>query len=61
MVNVVAFLKEVRQELTKVSWPNFDEFIGSTTVVLIIIAVFAIYLGAVDYFLRLVMEYLYAL
>jgi preprotein translocase subunit SecE len=61
MVNVITFLKEVRQELLKVNWPNFDEFVGATLVVLIVIAFFAAFLGAVDYVLRLIMEYVYVL
>jgi len=42
MVKMISFFKEVRQELAKVAWPNFNEFIGSTIVVLIIIAAFAV-------------------
>jgi len=60
MMNLLVFLKEVRQELAKVSWPSFDEFVGSTIVVLIIIAAFAIYLGAVDFGLRQLSEFVYA-
>jgi preprotein translocase subunit SecE len=48
MEKIVQFLKEVRQELYKVSWPSFNEFIGSTVVVLILVALFAVYLGLVD-------------
>ena len=48
MEKIVLFLKEVRQELYKVSWPSFNEFVGSTVVVLILVALFAVYLGLVD-------------
>lgn len=48
MEKIVQFLKEVRQELYKVSWPSFNEFVGSTVVVLILVALFAVYLGLVD-------------
>jgi preprotein translocase subunit SecE len=45
---MVLFFKEVRQELTKVIWPSFDDLVGSTVIVLIIIAAFTIFLGVVD-------------
>ena len=43
------FLKEVRIELSKIVWPGFNEFIGSTIVVLILIVLFSIYLGIIDF------------
>lgn len=49
MKNFGQFLKEVRVELSKIVWPNFNEFIGSTIIVLIIITLFAIYLGFIDF------------
>ena len=49
MKNFGQFLKEVRVELSKIVWPGFNEFIGSTIVVLIIITLFAIYLGSIDF------------
>lgn len=48
VATVGQFLHEVRVELSKVMWPSFDEFIGSTIVVLFLVAIFAIYLGALD-------------
>ncbi len=59
-MNLITFFKEVRIELGKVAWPNFDEFLGSTIVVLIIIAAFAAYLGGVDFILSLLSEIVYA-
>ncbi len=47
--NVVRFLQEVRIELSKVEWPKFDEWVGSTLIVLFLVSVFAIYLGAIDF------------
>lgn len=43
------FLNEVKVELSRVVWPKFDEFFGSTIVVLVIVAAFAVYLGALDF------------
>lgn len=60
MTNLVIFFKEVRQELSRVTWPSFPEFIGTTVVVLCIIAAFAVYLGVIDFGFRVLSEYLYA-
>lgn len=49
MKNIGQFFKEVKIELTKIVWPGFNEFIGSTIVVLIIITLFSIYLGFIDF------------
>lgn len=46
--NVTQFVKEVHVELSKVSWPKFDEFIGSTIVVLVLVTFFSVYLGLID-------------
>ena len=48
MMNVTQFVKEVHLELSKVTWPKFDEWIGSTVVVLLLMSFFSIYLGLVD-------------
>jgi len=48
MKNVAQFVKEVQLELSKVTWPKFDEWLGSTIVVLLLMSFFAIYLGLVD-------------
>ena len=48
-MKMVLFLKEVRQELAKVIWPSRDDLVGSTIIVLIIIAAFTVFLGVVDF------------
>jgi preprotein translocase subunit SecE len=48
MMNVTQFVKEVHLELSKVTWPKFDEWIGATIVVLLLMSFFSIYLGLVD-------------
>lgn len=48
MKNIAVFLHEVKIEMGKVVWPKFDDFIGSTIVVLILIGAFSIYLGIID-------------
>tara|TARA_B100000315_G_scaffold150180_1_gene138879 strand:+ start:91 stop:279 length:189 start_codon:yes stop_codon:yes gene_type:complete len=48
---VVVFLREVRAELVKVNWPSQQELVGSTTVVIVLSVVLAIFIGLVDFLL----------
>jgi len=48
MKNISQYVKSVQSELSKVTWPGFNEFVGSTIVVLILIVLFTIYLGGLD-------------
>jgi len=52
------FLREVRTELSKVVWPKYDEFQGSTIVVLLLVCAFAIYFFIVDVGLSQCAQYL---
>ena len=42
------FLKEVRVELTKVTWPTFSELRGSTGVVIATVLILTLFIGLVD-------------
>jgi preprotein translocase subunit SecE len=42
------FLREVKTEMKKVSWPNRKDTINSTSVVLITVIIIAIFLGIID-------------
>ncbi len=42
------FLKSVRSEMRKVTWPSRSEVIRSTLIVLITVIVFAIFIGGID-------------
>lgn len=42
------FFREVRIELKKVTWPSRKETLASTSVVLVLVFLIAVYLGAVD-------------
>jgi preprotein translocase subunit SecE len=55
------FLHEVRVEMSKVVWPSRSEFIGSTIVVLVLVAFFAVYLGFLDAVLSGVIQYIFKL
>lgn len=43
------FLKEVKIELKKVVWPTRKDTIASTSVVIILVFIIAIFLGLVDF------------
>ena len=42
------FFREVKVELKKVTWPSRKETIASTSVVLVVVILVAVYLGVVD-------------
>ena len=44
----IQFLREVKVELKKVTWPSKKQTIGSTAVVLVIVAIISLFLGIVD-------------
>lgn len=44
----VNFLKEVKQELGKVSWSTRDEILGATVVVIVITAIMGAFIGIID-------------
>ncbi|MEK7616498.1 MAG: preprotein translocase subunit SecE [Patescibacteria group bacterium] len=58
MPNVIDFLKEVREELTKVAWPSRDQIIRYTILVIIVAIVVGIFLGGLDYILTLVTAFI---
>ncbi|MBW1890217.1 MAG: preprotein translocase subunit SecE [Deltaproteobacteria bacterium] len=43
------FLREVRVELKKVTWPSRKQTLGSTVVVIILVMIISFFLGAVDF------------
>jgi len=42
------FLKEVRVEMSKVTWPTWIELRGSTALVIVVSIFFAAYIGIID-------------
>ena len=59
--NVLQFFQEVRLELSKVDWPSFQEFVGSTLVVLVLVCFFAVYLGIIDLGLSRLATYIFTI
>ena len=47
----IDFLREVKAELTKVNWPSQSELTGSTTVVIVITIILAVFVGFIDFML----------
>ncbi|MBI3273848.1 MAG: preprotein translocase subunit SecE [Candidatus Colwellbacteria bacterium] len=53
---LITYVKEVRIELKKVTWPTRQETIRYTLMVIIISAVTAVFLGAIDFILQYVLN-----
>jgi preprotein translocase subunit SecE len=52
----VQFLRDVRSELRKVTFPSRKETLASTVVVLVVVFIIAVYLGIVDFGLSLILS-----
>ena len=48
LMNIIAYLKEVRIELSKVSWPTREEIVKLTTIILVASLVVGLYVGGLD-------------
>ena len=56
VTRVQEFIQEVYAEFRKVTWPNRQELLNSTVVVIVVTVVLALFLGAVDIVLARVVE-----
>lgn len=61
MKNFGRYLSEVRAEMAKVIWPSWEELVGSTFVVLLLIAFLMLFLFGVDKVLQWAASNLYTL
>jgi preprotein translocase subunit SecE len=52
------FLREVRSELAKVSWPSQNELIGSTSVVIVLSIAMAVFIGLIDFLVSVLVSLL---
>lgn len=52
----VQFLREVKIELKKVTWPTRKQTFGSTVVVIVLVMIISLFLGLVDYSLSKLMQ-----
>ena len=57
MVNKIQnFLIDVKSEMSKVSWPTWDELKGSTYVVLTLSLILIVFLFVIDFFLAKILN-----
>jgi len=54
------FIKDVKMEMIKVSWPNKNELIGSTAIVLISLAILSLFIGICDIILSKIINIIMA-
>ena len=45
---IAGFFNEIKLEMGKVSWPNKDELIGSTVIVIVSLAILSLFIGICD-------------
>lgn len=57
-INIINFLKEVKEELEKVAWPTKQQTIRYTVLVIIIAVVTGLFLGGLDYILTALTAYI---
>ncbi len=53
------FIQEVRQEMSKVSWPTRDELKGTTIVVIIMTVILSLFIFGVDKILQVILDVIY--
>lgn len=58
MPNVVNFTKEVLEELRKVAWPNREQTIRYTILVIVVVLAVGAFLGGLDYLLTSITAFL---
>jgi len=45
---IISFLKDVRVEMKKVTWPSRDELVSYTVVVIVVVFIISVYIGIID-------------
>ena len=55
----IQFLREVKVELKKVTWPSRNQTIGFTLVVILLVLIISMYLGVVDVGLSAIIRLIY--
>ncbi|MDD5416217.1 MAG: preprotein translocase subunit SecE [Candidatus Daviesbacteria bacterium] len=58
MPNIFNFLREVKEELVKVTWPSQEQTIRYTVLVILVAAVVGLFLGGLDYILTAITAFL---
>lgn len=55
---VIRFYDQVKQEVTKVTWPSKSELLNSTMMVLVVVILFSLVCLGIDYCINTVIQYL---
>ncbi len=58
MNKLIQFLKEVKQEVKKITWPTKSEVIRYSAIVVAATFIVAVYLGGVDYIVTTALDHL---
>ena len=58
MNKAVQFLSQAKAELKKVTWPTRKQTLASTGVVIVIVAIMALYLGIIDLILAKLVKFI---
>lgn len=53
------FIEDVQKEMKKVSWPEREQLINSTFVVVVISAIFTLFIAAADWVISMFIKILY--
>ncbi|MCB0284263.1 MAG: preprotein translocase subunit SecE [Calditrichae bacterium] len=53
------FIENVQKEMAKVSWPTRDELLNSSVIVVVVSAIFTIYVFFADLIISKLVEFLY--
>ena len=53
------FVSDVSQEMSKVSWPTYEELKGSTIIVVVLSLIFTAYVFSADAILRNIVELIF--
>ncbi len=59
LTKIRTFLAEVKAELKRTSWPSAKEVRGTTSVVIVTVFIFALFLWIVDMFLFRVVDWIF--
>ncbi|ADN01453.1 preprotein translocase subunit SecE [Spirochaeta thermophila] len=59
MRKIIQFFKDVWAEMKRVTWPSWEDVQGSTQVVIVSVAIFALVLGAVDLLLLFLLDVIF--
>ena len=55
---IIRFLSEAKVELKRVTWPTPKQTLASTTVVIVIVFIIAIFLGIIDFVLAKLVKFI---